>query len=131
MIYGLSCSKDSPTRSLEKEASFVSYQIGGCNHNSLGKASFDDSCFVYSFDDTLKIDFCVVGNCCPDSNRFVADYKIKSDTLFVTVTDTSANLCHCNCNYTFHLEFSGLENDKYLFYCKYDELMEYKEQIAR
>lgn len=131
VIYNLSCSEDSLTKSSSQEVKFVSYQVGGCNHNSLGKTADNDSCFAYSFTDTLKIDFCVLGNCCPDTNRFVTNYEINSDTLVVSVSDTAANLCHCICNYTIRLEIAGLENDRYLFYCNYDDLLEYKEQIRK
>ena len=74
-----SCSDEGPTNTQETQVEFSSYQIPGCNYPSpLGKISLQDSCFSYSFNDTLKIDFCVLGNCCPDSNRFVTDYKIYS-----------------------------------------------------
>ena len=130
IIYFISCSDDAPTKTTE-EINFIAYQIPGCNSSwVLGKVSFVDSCFMYSFNDTLKVDFCVPGNCCPDSNRFVTNYSINSDTIYVTVADTAANLCYCICNYIIHLEISGLPNDKYLFYCKYDDL-EYKEIVIR
>lgn len=127
-----SCSDDEPTKSDGKDIKFISYQAGGCNNEvSLAKkGSFNDSCFTYSFRDTLKIDFCVWGNCCPDSNRFDTNYKISSDTLYVTVKDTAANLCRCECNYIVHVEMTGLPNDKYLFYCNY-YLLEYKEFVIK
>lgn len=131
VIYTSSCSEDSLTKSSAQEIKFTSYQVAGCNHNYLEKRTNNDSCFSYSFMDTLKIDFCVFGNCCPDSNRFITNYEINSDTLFITVSDTAANLCHCICNYTIHMEFSGLREDKYLFYCNYDNFLKYEEQIRK
>ena len=131
VIYSLSCSEDSLTKSSVQDVQFFAYQVAGCNHNSLGKTAINDSCFSYSFTDTLKVDFCVLGNCCPDSNRFVTNYEINSDTLFITVSDTAANLCRCICNYTIHLDISGLQSDSYLFYCNYDALIEYKEQVSK
>ena len=131
LIYTFSCSGEGTTESLGKEVQFVAYQVGNCNHNSLGKISANDSCFAYSFGETLKVDLCVSGNCCPDSNRFVTDYKISSDTLFVTVSDTAARLCRCMCNYTIHMEISGLQNNEYVFYCNHDNIIVYNEQIRK
>ncbi len=131
LIHHLSCSEDSPIETTG-EIEFISYQIPGCNSSSsLEKALLDDYCFTYSFKDTLKIDFCVVGNCCPDSNRFVTNYAINSDTLFVTVKDTAEHLCNCICRYVIHLELFGLPEDQYLFYCNYDSLIEYGEYIIK
>ena len=110
--------------------SFTSYQVPGCNRHTLSKSTNPDSCFVYSFEDTLKIDFCVTGNCCPDSNRFTTNYKIKSDTIFVKVKDIEEHICRCMCNYTIHLEFNNLEKDKYIFYCDYDNL-KYREYVRK
>jgi hypothetical protein len=126
-----SCSGDSPTKTTEENLKFVSYQIPGCNsHFSFERVLPEDSCFSYSFKDTLKIDFCVWGNCCPDSNRYITNYNISSDTLYVTVLDTAANLCDCICTYTIHIEISGLANDRYLFYCNYEDF-EYREIINK
>ncbi|KAB2844520.1 MAG: hypothetical protein F9K45_04845 [Melioribacteraceae bacterium] len=116
---------------MEKDVKFNSYQISGCNHNLFGKKSAVDSCFVYSFDDKLEIDFCVSGNCCPDSNRFVTNIKLSSDTLFVSVIDTAENLCRCICNYIIHAEISGLQKENYIFYCNYDNQIIYSEQIRK
>jgi hypothetical protein len=118
------------------EFEFNAYQISGCNSDGLSKASASDSCFDYSFDDTLKIDFCLWGNCCPDSQRFVTDYNIKSDTIFMTVQDTAMDGCWCNCNYTVHVEFSGLPGDNYLFYFNYpgmyfDDSLKYREPVMK
>jgi len=131
LIYLISCSDNNPTQTVEEEIKFISYQIPGCNSsNSFKKKSLQDSCFDYSFNDTLKVDFCVLGNCCPDSNRFATDYRINLDTIFVTVLDTAQNLCRCICNYVIHIELSGLSNDNYLFFCKYDTF-EYSEIVNR
>ena len=130
-LHIFSCSDDSPTNTAEEKFEFVSYQIPGCNFVfSLEKVIPQDSCFSYSFHDTLKIAFCVVGNCCPDSGRFVTNYDINSDTLFVSVLDTAANLCDCICPYTIQIEISGLLNDRYLFYCNYED-MAYSEIVTK
>lgn len=130
-IFMFSCSEDIPTKSEEEQVEFSSYQISGCNQLALAKVAYDDSCFAYSFTDTLKIDFCVFGNCCPDHQRFDSNYEIKSDTIFVSVVDTAKNLCDCICNYTVHLELSDLSKNQYLFYCNYQNRIEYKEYVNK
>ncbi len=128
VLYILSCSET--TEPQKADVNFVAYQIPGCNKNALSKTANPDSCFNYSFDKTLKIDFCVTGNCCPDKNRFASSYKIKSDTIFVTVKDIEENNCRCMCNYTIHLELKNLENDNYVFYCDYNNLT-YRELVKK
>ncbi len=128
VLYILSCSeKKEPQKA---EGNFVSYQIPGCNKHTLSITADTDSCFSYNFDTTLKIDFCVTGNCCPDKNRFASSYKINSDTIFVTVKDIEENNCLCMCNYTIHLELKNLENDNYAFYCNYNNL-KYRELVKK
>ena len=86
------------------------YQIPGCKGNSLSKSmnAQIDSCFHYSFTETLEIEFCVSGNCCPDENRFVTTSKILNDSITIAITDTAENLCRCICNYIIHGEFESL-----------------------
>jgi hypothetical protein len=128
----VSCSENSTIVSEETNIEFSSHQIPGCNHSStLEKTAVFDSCLAYKFDDVLKLEFCVYGNCCPDSNRFVTNQKIKGDTIFVSVADTAEKLCKCICKYLIHLEVTGLNRDQYVFYCNYDSLLEYKEIIYR
>lgn len=94
------------------------YQIPGCQPAiSKFSNSLIDSCFNYTFFDKLKIDFCVSGNCCPDENRFLINYKIYKDTITITLTDTAANLCRCICNYIIHGEFESLPYDGYIIKC--------------
>lgn len=120
LLFILSCSDESVIEITEGEVFFTSMQVGGCNSTlGLAKTSPFDSCFTYSFDETLKIDFCVFGNCCPDSQRFATNYTLSADTIFVEVIDTAVNGCKCICNYTIHVELSGLQKDSYLFYCNY------------
>lgn len=120
------------TEPSENQKNFTSYQIPGCNNQNFGlsKAANNDSCFVYNFNDTLKIDFCVMGNCCPDSERFATTYEIKLDTIFVSVSDIAPDECDCICNYTIHLEFTDLQREKYLFYCDYENF-EYREYVSK
>lgn len=131
LLFVFSCSKGDPTASLQSEINFTSHQIPGCNNNLLSKVSAVDSCFTYIFRDKLEINFCVPGNCCPDSNRFVTNIKLSSDTLFISVSDTAENLCRCICNYTIHAEISGLSNKDFTFYCNYDDQIIYNEQIKK
>lgn len=133
-LFLFSCSGKNVTETNDKEVVFSSHQISGCNNHGLLKTTQQDSCFSYSFDDTLKIDFCVVGNCCPDSQRFVTNYNINSDTIVVSVVDTAANLCWCNCNYTIHVEFSGLTEEEYIFISDYTtryDTLSYREYVRK
>ena len=92
-------------------------QVGGCGGSaSLDKVSLlTDSCFTYNFDESLITEFCVNGNCCPDTNRFAAEYDITNSTIDVYVEDIAPNLCLCICNYTMHAEFNDLTQNNYLF----------------
>lgn len=125
-----SCYSDSSTNYDENGISFIAYQAGSCRGSSALEKPIIDSCFSYSFTNILKIDFCVSGNCCPDTNRFVITYELNSDTINVTVVDTAQHLCRCICNYKIHVEITGLSNNNYFFYCNYDE-PEYKENLIR
>ncbi|MBK8944630.1 MAG: hypothetical protein IPM32_05080 [Ignavibacteriae bacterium] len=130
-LFVYSCSENSLSDNNE-EINFKAHQIAGCNNSySLEKINFSDSCFNYTFDETLKIDFCVYGNCCPDSNRFDVNYELNSDTIYVTVTDTAANLCRCLCNYKIHLELTGLQKDQYVFYSNFNNILVYNEIISK
>lgn len=93
------------------------YQIRGCN-KSFSRQPENDSCFTYSFGKTLNIDFCVQGNCCPDSNRFYFKSGVFKDTITIVFADTADNLCRCICNYTIHGEFDNLIKDFYLVKCQ-------------
>lgn len=91
-------------------------QVGGSTSSALDKITKEsDSCFSYYFHNDLIVDFCVSGNCCPDSNRFFSDYRISMDTITVTIADTAANLCKCICNYNIRAELEGLLLNRYLF----------------
>ncbi len=108
------------------------YQVPGCGGQSLSKSIPGDTCFSYQFDTQLIVDFCVTGNCCPDSNRFNLSHEIINDTIMVAVQDTAANLCHCLCNYTIHAEFNDLALDHYIFQCRTDEgVILYNEDLWR
>lgn len=128
LIY-ISCSEDNPTESKQKEVLFSFEQISGCN-SSLGKMNSSDSSFNYLFGDTLKIDFGIWGNCCPDSQRFMSDYQIKSDTIFIAVEDTAVNGCYCNCNYTIHIELQGLTENEYLFFFDYPGKYDWMDSLS-
>ncbi len=130
-----SCSVNDTAKSEENEIRLFAKQ-SHCNM-ILGKVSNSDSIFTYSFNDTLNVDFGIWGNCCPDSNRFVTDCKLKSDTLFITVKDTAKDGCWCNCPYTIHLTILGLTKEEYLFYMTYPgqhnsaDSLRYREIVKR
>lgn len=99
------------------ESSIV--QIPGCQSAQLAKSSASsDSCLTYLFQNTLYVDFCATGNCCPDSNRFAITHEIRGDTIAVTIADTAVSLCRCMCRYILHAEFHDLPRDQYVFVCK-------------
>jgi hypothetical protein len=94
----------------------VSYQVPGCQAQ-LGKLASSDSCFSYQFHQALVVEFCMVANCCPDSNRFRLRSNVGNDTIFVSVSDTAPPLCNCLCPYVLHFEFYDLPRDSYTFFC--------------
>lgn len=95
------------------------YQVPGCKSTSIFKIGSEnrDSCFTYSFTENLVLDFCVNGNCCPDSNRFKTSSSTHSDSIIITIADTAQNLCRCNCSYTIRAEFKSLTRDEYFVTC--------------
>ena len=114
-----------------KDEKSIMYQIAGCQSNGLAKTNIEDSCFTYTFNQSLIIDFCVSANCCPDSNRFELSNNIRNDTIFVAVTDTAAQLCHCICDYKIHFEKYNLPLNSYLFYCSYNDEILYAVRVIR
>jgi hypothetical protein len=97
-------------------------QMPGCKSGQLGKGSLaTDSCFTYQFTNALDVFFCASANCCPDSNRFSIRNEIRGDTIFVTIADTAAHLCRCNCTYMLHAEFHDLPKDRYVFFCSRED----------
>ena len=92
------------------------YQKGKCMGSGLSKLT-SDSCFSYSFKENLVIDFCVTGNCCPDSNRFITSNNISNDTIKIFIKDVAPNLCRCTCKYLIHGEFSNLTSKELVINC--------------
>jgi len=118
----------------ESAADGIIHQISGCN-KSYSRSPESDSCFTYTFRETLKIDFCVPGNCCPDSNRFSFKSGVFKDTITIVFADTAANLCRCICNYTIQAEFDNLIKDFYLVKCQRKDSLgvytSYREKVYR
>lgn len=106
-------------------------QIPGCQHGSLGKSAAGDSCFSYQFTEDLHVSFCLVANCCPDSNRFAFASGISRDTIVVSVRDTAGQLCRCLCSYTIRCEFAALLLDRYRFVCLYGDSVQYAVEVVR
>ncbi len=109
------------------------YQVPGCKKNSLFKTgtTYIDSCFTYSFTEKLIIDFCVGGNCCPDSHRYSITSKVLSDSIIISVIDTAQNKCKCICNYIIHGEFESLQKDEYFVKCILNEHPVYLKIVKR
>jgi len=128
-FYLTSCGQST---SVEKEnPNFKAYQIPGCTQDLPKNSSLFNSCFTYSFMDTLKVDLCFTSNCCPDSGRFDYSYSLSHDTIKVTVVDIAEHLCRCNCNYIVHTEISGLEENEYVFECTYYDSVYYQQVVSR
>ena len=111
-LFQTGCSKSVAPETLQGSV----VQLPGCKSAQLGKAgSFDDSCLTIQFQQSLLVDFCASGNCCPDSNRFSIRQDVRGDTIVVTIADTARALCRCTCNYFLHAEFADLPSDHYVF----------------
>ena len=136
LVLVITCS-DNPTKTIEREIELISYQIPGCQDNSLSKLNSFDSLFTYSFTDTLNINLGVWGNCGPDTNRFSTSYNITNDTIFITVQDTAINMYWCLCDYIVNIKLIGLPNDKYFISCTFPEntddwkTIKYREFVVR
>jgi hypothetical protein len=102
----------------EHTAPAFSYNVGKCIPMPTIRA-FADSAFSYSFADTLLVDFWVIANCCPDSDRFDVISTVGTDTLFITIVDTAASLCNCTCPYFIHAEFGNLPKAHYVVRCRF------------
>lgn len=117
ILIGYSCN-DSP---LTSQTPLLLKQITGCQKYNLNKSASLDSCFSYTFKTELNIEFCVSGNCCPDSNRYLLSSKILGDTIEIAVRDTAANLCRCICNYLIQARFQDLNSNHYFIKCIQEE----------
>jgi hypothetical protein len=113
----LSCEDKSTNPGNQSAVSFTS-EYTKCLSHGLGKGSGLDSIFAYSFNDTLVLDFSVIANCCPDSNRFSVISLVGTDMILVSVADTMPSLCHCVCLYMTHAELINLPNDHYVVRCR-------------
>ena len=116
IVFVLFACKDKSTNANETPPSSFSYETSKCFAHGLAKGTGTalDSIFTYSFDQNITMDFSVWANCCPDSGRFVLDYRIKTDTILITVTDTTQNLCDCICPYMIHTQLTNLPLDQYV-----------------
>ena len=117
ILTGSSCNDDPLTSGVNAKL----YQITGCQGNDLNRSVSADSCFFYTFNSELDIEFCVKGNCCPDSNRYFLSSQIFKDTIEITVKDTARNLCKCNCRYLIRARFQNLISERYAIKCIQEE----------
>ena len=122
LLVGYSCIDDP----LTSENGVTFQQIPGCQNNILNKLTSGDLCFSYTFRQELDLQFCVSGNCCPDSNRYVLASKFAFDTLEIAVKDTAANLCKCICKYFIKARFEDLTKDRYIVKCVQEESIDKK-----
>ena len=127
MIAGLvallvvSCNQKSTESLIDSNPSFA-FRPSKCAGPVLLKGSGNDSSFTYTFADTLSMDFSVSANCCSDSDRFDVANTVGSDTLSITIIDTAAYGCRCNCLYFIHAELAYLPEDHYVVRCRFVDL---------
>jgi hypothetical protein len=61
--------------------------------------------------------------------------EIHHDTIVVTIADTAAQLCRCNCRYVLHVEVGDLPLPSYLFLCRRNDYSSqfilYSERVFR
>lgn len=130
-LISFDCS-DELQKPVVKEAQALIYQLPGCQSTLLRSTSgSSDSCFSYTFDDSLVVTLCVRANCCPDSARFSFSKQILSDVVKIEVVDTAANLCRCMCLYKIHAMFRDLSSEKYQFHCFYNGKLAYNETVYK
>jgi hypothetical protein len=118
ILIGLFISCGDTSTNIVKSMQTKFYQVTGCKNKAISKIVKNiesDTCFLYTFTDTLKIDFCIYGCCWPDSGRFDINYSIEGDTIHVSAKDTARGLTNCICPYKIHTEFMNLPNDHYIF----------------
>jgi hypothetical protein len=116
VLWFLSCNGQSVDQESQHPLSF-SYRSSKCLSAYSHVISLDSS-FVYSFVDSLVLDFSVRANCCPDSDRFAVTHVPSIDTLIISIVDTAQNLCYCTCRYLIHVQFKNLQGDHYVVRCK-------------
>lgn len=109
----------------------ILYQARGCIGRVLSKIARSDSCFSFKFEKSLALDFCLPGNCCPDSNRYNLSHRISHDTLIVTAVDTAGNMCRCNCSYLIHADIASLSLDRYHVFCFLADSLMYRVEAIR
>ena len=131
LLFLVACSGEMGPDPVTENPGIIIHQKSGCLANAEQvQTVFADTCFDYSFDDTLKMDFCFTGNCCPDTNRFTGVVEVTGQTITIAVTDTAENLCHCVCPYQVHVEISGLSKSAYTVICS-DGNLNYLENVTR
>jgi len=123
----ISCSEST---SPNNDSNIVFKQTPGCNNYNLLKA-VNDSCFSYTFSNSLNIYLCLPANCCPDSNRFDYSYSLDNNSINLIALDTATNLCRCVCNYLVEIRINGLSENNYTFNCTLGDSLYYYEQLIK
>ena len=117
LIIPQSCKDKSINPESILEPTFTS-QVSGCVLRGLAKGTDLDSMFTYTFDQSLSIDFSMWANCCTDSESFIVHSAIHTDTILITVVDSSQNFCDCICPYIVHVEAKDVPLDRYIVRCR-------------
>ncbi len=126
----VSCVTDHSVESGDSPSRFSFRQVPGCLATSNTRDATPDSCFRYAFDDeTLSLEFCVTGNCCPDTDRFDVSIRVSQTVIGIAVADTAANLCRCICPYLLQVEIRDLMLNEYQVNCDADSVRLYSETV--
>jgi hypothetical protein len=73
-----------------------------------------DGTLRWAFDGTLRLEFRVRANCCPNSDRFRVAVSCRAETLMVAVADTAPGLCLCDCPYVLTVQCPTLAASSYI-----------------
>lgn len=82
---------------------------GGCaatKSGSLKTSEYTSDTVVYSFSDE-ELNFLVAFNaaCC---GEYSTTSEYKENAIYINITKTNTEACHCLCNYTFDFKYSGV-----------------------
>jgi len=128
LVFIGNCSNDT----VAPKPTVVLQQVSGCHYNqALAPPNPEDSCFSWQYSSYLSVAFCVVGNCCPDHDRFSLAYSIDNDSISIAVADTAAELCQCTCPFLIRAEFHDLPLNQYAVVCFFLDSPIYRQVVTK
>jgi hypothetical protein len=113
LILSLSCKDKSTNPPVTENIIFSAYSTACLNpENSIFlKISTSDS-LLYSFNDSLVIDYMVTTSC-SDVSPFKLGYDLRPDTIILDISDTVISAANCLCSYRTHFDFLQLAGGSY------------------